>query len=139
MPESSEHASEYVPWFIKGRYPELIGRYNIPLDAYPRRCVKQINNWAKMREELSANAALTHTLSHEYAARIISAVENDEPYRVHGNVLNTGLIPNLPGNACVEVPCLIDRNGVSPIVMGDLPEQCAAINRTNINVCVAPN
>lgn len=132
--ESSEHFSEYTPWFIKEKYPELIERYNIPLDEYPRRCIKQINGWKKMREELVTNQQLTHEKSREFASFIINAMENDIPYRVHGNVMNNGLITNLPHNACVEVPCLVDRAGIHPCYVGELPEQCAAINRTNINV-----
>ena len=132
--ESSEHTSEYLPYFIKKAYPELIERYNIPLDEYPRRCEKQIAEWDQMRISLVDNEVLEHKISNEFAAPIINAVENDIPYRIHGNVLNTGLITNLPKNACVEVPCLADRNGINPCVVGDLPEQCAALNRTNINV-----
>ena len=132
--ESSEHFSEYTPWFIKEKYPELIEQYNIPLDEYPRRCIKQINDWKKMREELVTNQQLTHEKSREFASFIINAMENDVPYRVHGNVMNNGLITNLPHNACVEVPCLVDRAGIHACYVGDLPEQCAAINRTNINV-----
>ena len=133
--ESSEHTSEYTPYFIKSRYPELIDRFNIPLDEYPRRCINQIEGWKKQREEVVLDHKLEHKKSHEFAAYIIEAMLTDKPYRVHGNVLNTGgLISNLPRNACVEVPCMIDRNGVNPCYVGDLPEQCAAINRTNINV-----
>lgn len=104
------------------------------MDEYPRRCVKQINDWEKMREELVTNQQLTHEKSREFASFIINAMENDIPYRVHGNVMNNGLITNLPRNACVEVPCLVDRAGIHPCYVGELPEQCAAINRTNINV-----
>lgn len=132
--ESSEHTSEYVPYFIKSAHPELIERYNIPLDEYPRRCIKQIEEWKEMRKTLVENGDIKHEKSHEYAAFIIDAMENDTPYCVNGNVLNTGLITNLPSNACVEVPCLITRGGVQPTFIGDLPEQCAALNRTNINV-----
>ena len=132
--ESSEHTSEYTPYFIKAKYPELIERYKIPLDEYPRRCINQIKRWAEMRTELVEDHALTHTKTHEFASYIIKAMETDEPFRVHGNVLNTGLITNLPQNACVEVPCMVDRNGINPCFVGDLPEQCAALNRTNINV-----
>ncbi|MBQ4564189.1 MAG: alpha-glucosidase/alpha-galactosidase [Lachnospiraceae bacterium] len=132
--ESSEHSSEYMPWFIKDKYPELIERYNIPLDEYPRRCVKQINGWNQMRDTLLTNSRIEHTKTHEFASYIIRAILKDEPYRIHGNVLNTGLITNLPQNACVEVPIMIDGNGLNPCYVGDLPEQCAAINRTNINV-----
>ena len=87
--ESSEHFSEYCPWFIKDKYPELIDRFNIPLDEYPRRCINQIEGWKKMREELTNDANLEHKKSKEYAAYIIEAMETDKPYRVHGNVLNT--------------------------------------------------
>ena len=132
--ESSEHTSEYTPYFIKDRYPELIERYKIPLDEYPRRCVEQIKGWNEMRDGLLKDSHIEHKKTHEFASYIIQAVMSDVPYRIHGNVLNTGLITNLPRNACVEVPCLIDRNGVNPCFVGDLPEQCAAVNRTNINV-----
>ena len=131
--ESSEHSSEYTPWFIKSRYPELIQEFNIPLDEYPRRCVGQIEGWKKMRNEIVGNQQLTHTRSHEYASFIMEAMETNVPYKLGGNVMNTGLIPNLPAKACVEVPCLADRSGVTPTFVGDLPEQCAALNRTNIN------
>ena len=132
--ESSEHTAEYGPWFIKSRYPELIERYKIPLDDYPRRCREQIANWNTMREEIVSNHQLQHEKSREFASYIIKAMMLDQPYRIHGNVLNTGLITNLPSNACVEVPCMVDHNGINPCFVGDLPEQCAALNRTNINV-----
>lgn len=132
--ESSEHNAEYSAWYIKEKYPELIERYNIPLDEYPRRCIEQIAGWEKMKEDLVHNKALVHEKTHEFASYIIRAMETDQAYRVHGNVLNTGLIPNLPAEACVEVPCLVDRNGINPCCVGNLPEQCAAIDRTQINV-----
>ncbi len=131
--ESSEHFSEYCPWFIKDKYPELIDRYNIPLDEYPRRCVRQIEGWQKQREKLVNDEKLTHNRGGEYGSYIIEAMETDVPTRIGGNVLNDGLITNLPYDACVEVACMVDRNGVQPTVVGDLPQQCAAINRTNIN------
>ena len=132
--ESSEHNAEYLPYFIKNRNPELIERFRIPLDEYPRRCVNQIAGWKTMREELVANKDLVHTLSHEYGARIMDAMETNVPYKIGGNVLNTGLITNLPQEACVEVPCLVDSSGVQPCYVGDLPPQLAALNRTNVNV-----
>lgn len=132
--ESSEHNAEYLPYFIKDRYPELIEKFNIPLDEYPRRCVKQIADWEKQRDEIVHNASLTHKRSHEYGSRIIEAMETDVPYSIGGNVMNTGLITNLPTDCVVEVPCLVDRNGVQPCHVGDLPIQLAALNRTNINV-----
>lgn len=131
--ESSEHNAEYHPYFIKRNYPELIERFNIPLDEYPRRCVSQIERWKTMREELVDNKDLEHCRSHEYASYILDAMETDRPYKIGGNVMNTGLITNLPKEACVEVPCLVDASGVTPTYVGDLPPQLAALNRTNIN------
>ena len=132
--ESSEHNAEYTPWFIKDKYPELIERFNIPLDEYPRRCINQIAQWEKRRDELTANPHLTHERSREYASYIMEAIVTNKPYKFGGNVQNTGLIPNLPANACVEVACIADAAGVTPTYAGNLPEQCAALNRTNINV-----
>ena len=132
--ESSEHTSEYTPWFIKQKYPELIDYYKIPLDEYPRRCVEQMNGWNEMRSSLLQEAKIEHKKTHEFASYIIKAIMTDEPFRIHGNMINTGLITNLPQNACVEVPIMVDRTGLHPCYVGDLPEQCAAINRTNINV-----
>ncbi|MFC0272606.1 alpha-glucosidase/alpha-galactosidase [Metabacillus herbersteinensis] len=132
--ESSEHNAEYHPYFIKRNYPELIERFNIPLDEYPRRCVNQLESWETMREDMVNNSQLTHTRSHEYGSRIIEAMETNVPFKFGGNVLNTGrLISNLPENTVVEVPCVVDRNGIMPTYIGDLPEQLAALNRTNIN------
>lgn len=132
--ESSEHNAEYHPYFIKRNYPELIERFNIPLDEYPRRCIHQIESWKNMREEIVNNKSLEHCRSHEYASYIMDAMVTDTPFRIHGNVMNTGgLIANLPKEACVEVACLVDRNGVTPTYVGNLPPQLAALNRTNIN------
>ena len=133
--ESSEHNSEYNMFYIKSKYPELIERYNIPLDEYPRRCVNQIEGWAKERDELRTAKKLDHERSREYASYIMESIVNGTPYKIGGNVLNTGhLIENLPADACVEVPCLIDGMGVHPCRVGRLPVQCAAMNMTNINV-----
>lgn len=131
--ESSEHNAEYMPYWIKRHYPELIDRFNIPLDEYPRRCIEQIDRWHLQREQLTQNENVTHTRSHEYASYIIEAMAFDKPYKIGGNVLNTGLITNLPAEACVEVPCLVDGQGISPCYVGALPAQCAALNQTNIN------
>lgn len=131
--ESSEHNAEYNPFFIKSKYPELIERYNIPLDEYPRRCINQIADWKKQKEELFAGGSITHERSREYASHIMEAIVTDKPYRIGGNVINNGVIPNLPAKACVEVPCLVDGNGIHPTFVGELPEQLAAMNRTNIN------
>lgn len=131
--ESSEHTSEYTPYFIKSTHPELIERFNVPLDEYPRRCINQIKGWESLRESLTTQKELEHNRTGEYASYIIEAMLLNKPYKLGGNVLNNGLITNLPRKACVEVPCLIDASGVQPVYIGDLPEQCAAINRTNIN------
>ena len=133
--ESSEHNAEYNMFYIKSKYPELIDRYNIPLDEYPRRCVNQINGWKKEYAELRANGVKDHERSREYASRIMEAVVTDTPTQIGGNVLNEDhLITNLPAEACVEVPCLVNGYGINPCHVGPLPVQCAAMNMTNINV-----
>lgn len=131
--ESSEHNAEYNSFFIKPNYPQLVDMFNIPLDEYPRRCINQIADWAKQRDEIFASGNVTHERSHEYASYIMEAMVTNKPYKIGGNVLNTGLITNLPSNACVEVPCMVDKTGVNPIFVGDLPVQLAAMNITNIN------
>lgn len=163
--ESSEHFSEYVPWFIKRDRPDLIERFNIPLDEYLRRCEVQIAGWeashetvlnpdapideANLRERLlavrateqdvrNAIAMVTNfdaiTPSHEYGAYIIHSLETGIPRVIYGNVMNYGLIDNLPQGCCVEVPCLVDRNGIQPTRIGALPPHLAALMQTNVNV-----
>ena len=132
--ESSEHNAEYNPFYIKSKYPELIDRFNIPLDEYPRRCINQIEGWKKQSEELLNNADLSHTRSHEYASYIMEAIVTGIPYQIGGNVLNTGhLIEDFPQHACVEVPCLVNNTGIHPTYVGHLPPVLAAMNMTNIN------
>ncbi len=130
--ESSEHNAEYNPFYIKTRYPEMIEEFNIPLDEYPRRCVGQIEGWEKERDSILADGKITHTRSEEYASYIMEAIVTNKPYKIGGNVLNNGLIPNLPKDACVEVPCLVDGSGITPCYMGELPTQLAAMNSSNI-------
>ncbi|MER1955707.1 alpha-glucosidase/alpha-galactosidase [Enterococcus casseliflavus] len=132
--ESSEHNAEYHPYFIKKLYPELIDSFDIPLDEYLRRCEDQISDWNQMRESIVMNGELTHTRSNEYASYIMDSIVTGTPSVIAGNVLNKGLITNLPEDCCVEVPCLVDKNGVQPTYVGQLPTQLAALNRTNINV-----
>lgn len=131
--ESSEHNAEYNPFFIKHKYPELIEKFNIPLDEYPRRCVRQIEGWEKEKNDILQDGKVTHTRSNEYASYIMDAVVRNAPIKIGGNVLNTGLIDNLPADACVEVPCLVDGRGINPCHVGRLPVQLAAMNMTNIN------
>ena len=162
--ESSEHFSEYVPWFIKRDRPDLIERFNIPLDEYIQRCKVQIKAWDLMDEELkhpgthsevSLREALEHIpvmpamlehvvrmfkefdevkLSDEYGSRIIHSLETGAPRVIYGNVPNEGLIDDLPQGCIVEVPCLVDKNGVQPTRIGTLPSHLAALMQTNINV-----
>lgn len=133
--ESSEHNAEYNMFYIKSRYPELIDRYNIPLDEYPRRCVNQIAAWKKEYAEMLETGVKEHERSKEYASHIMESIVTGAPYEIGGNVLNTGhLISNLPEEACVEVPCLVNAQGIHPCHVGALPVQCAAMNMTNINV-----
>ena len=130
--ESSEHNAEYNPFYIKAGREDLIEKFNIPLDEYPRRCINQINDWAARRESLLSGQELAHERTREYASRIMEAIVTDTPYTIGGNVLNNGLISNLPKEACVEVPCLVDAKGITPCYVGDLPLQLAAMNSSNI-------
>lgn len=130
--ESSEHASEYLPYFIKRDYPELIQKYNIPLDEYPRRCRAQIRGWKVQKLSLLINKRKKHTRSHEFGSFIMEAGYTGKEYNFHGNILNNGLIPNLPNDACVEVPITIIGKKIITHKQDLLPSQCAAINNTNI-------
>ena len=132
--ESSEHNAEYNAFYIKNTYPELIDKYNIPLDEYPRRCISQIANWKSEYESLAKEDTLEHTRSHEYASHIMEAVVSGKPYVIGGNVINANAIENLPAEACVEVPCLVDGSGIRACHVGRLPVQLAAMNMININV-----
>ncbi|MBC7869760.1 MAG: alpha-glucosidase/alpha-galactosidase [Chitinophagaceae bacterium] len=133
--ESSEHFSEYTPWFIKRDRPELIEEFNIPLDEYIRRCEEQIDGWEKLRDRLvNQDEKLEVQRSEEYGSLIIHSQETGTPRIVYGNVPNNGLIDNLPDGCCVEVPCLVDKNGIQPTKIGNLPPHLAALMQTNINV-----
>jgi len=133
--ESSEHFSEYTPWFIKRNREDLIKRFNIPLDEYPRRCEVQMAEWERLRHELeNPNTPLEVARSVEFGSLIIHSIETGIPRVIYGNVANEHLIENLPEDCCVEVPCAVDKNGVQPVRIGRIPVQLAALMQTNINV-----
>ena len=132
--ESSEHFAEYVPWFIKPNREELIEKYKIPVDEYIFRCEYYSELWNELDKDISIITNEAIKRSHEYASYIIDAIVNNNKFTVYGNVMNNGLIENLPSNCCVEVPCIVDNKGFYPQKIGRLPEQLSALMRTNINV-----
>ena len=162
--ESSEHFSEYSPWFIKQNYPELIEQFNIPLDEYIGRCQAQIAGWEMVTDARTQGYTLTEPIvrqalegitlmprmmegtvqgilhydtferSVEYGSLIIHSMETGIPRTIYGNVPNANIITNLPDGCCVEVPCLVDKNGIQPTVIGEIPPHLAALMQTNINV-----
>jgi len=132
--ESSEHFAEYVPWFIKEGRPDLLEQFRIPLDEYPKRCEEQIARWAAQAESYRTAERIEVAQSHEYAATIMNAVVTGEPAVIYGNVANRGFLPQLPEGAAVEVPCLVDANGIQPTVVTGIPPQLVALMRTNLNV-----
>ena len=133
--ESSEHFSEYGPWFIKRGREDLIKKFNIPLDEYPRRCESQLARWEQLRNDLErSDQPLEIRRSVEFGSLIIHSLETGIPRVVYGNVANHNLIDNLPGGCCVEVPCVVDKNGVQPVRIGRIPSHLAALMQTNINV-----
>lgn len=132
--ESSEHFAEYVPWFIKEGREDLIERFQIPLDEYPKRCIEQIARWKREAEQYKTANTVEIRDSHEYASEIMNSVVTGEPSVIYGNVGNTGLITSLPDGCAVEVPVLVDSSGLQPTHVGDLPPQLTALIRTNVNV-----
>lgn len=134
--ESSEHLAEYVPWFIKEGREDLLEAFSIPLDEYPARCVEQAEAWAAQAGAIRAGdtSGVDTGVSHEFAAELMNAVVTDSPVTVYGNLPNRGQLPQLPARAAVEVPCLVDANGVQPTVVDDIPPQLVALMRTQVNV-----
>ncbi|TVR46752.1 MAG: alpha-glucosidase/alpha-galactosidase, partial [Rhodobacteraceae bacterium] len=132
--ESSEHFAEYVPWFIKSHRPDLIGQFRIPLDEYPKRCEEQIAAWSAQATALKSAPRIDHVASNEYAATIMDSMITGTPSVIYGNIANHGYIPQLPQGAAVEVPTLVDANGLQPTVVDDLPAHLTALMRTNLNV-----
>ena len=134
LTESSEHFAEYCPWFIKDGREDLIESYGIPLDEYPTRCEEQIAEWQDHFARLKGGEAMEIESSNEYAAVIMNAMVTGDPATIYGNVTNDGAISNLPDDCIVEVPCMVDSNGIQPTGIGALPPQLAAMMKTNINV-----
>jgi len=123
-----------VPWFIKRDRPDLIEKFGIPLDEYPKRCVEQIERWKRQAEEYRTAERIEVKASHEYASSIMNSVWTGEPSVIYGNIANKGYITSLPEGCAVEVTCLVDANGIQPTVIGTLPPQLTALIRTNVNV-----
>ena len=124
-----------MPWYIKRDRPDLIEKFNIPLDEYPRRCEEQIARWEGMSKDLKdSSKPIEVRRSVEYGSEIIHSIETGQPRVVYGNVMNHGSIANLPADCCVEIPCLVDRNGLQPTIVGDIPLQLACLMQTQINV-----
>lgn len=132
--ESSEHFAEYTPYFIKEGREDLIEKFGIPLDEYPKRCIEQVARWKNQADEYRSAEKIEVKQSKEYASSIINSVWTGEPSVIYGNVRNNGCITSLPNNCAAEVPCLVDASGIQPTYIGDLPPQLTALIRTNINV-----
>ena len=132
--ESSEHFAEYTPWFIKSHQKDLIRKFDIPINEYIRRCEKQILEWDKQEKDMLSNPKIDNNKSVEYASRVILSMITGKKDIIHGNVLNTNLIPNLPNNSCVEVPCVVQEDDLVPQVVPPLPIHLANLIQTNISV-----
>ncbi|MGV2126864.1 alpha-glucosidase/alpha-galactosidase [Agrobacterium vitis] len=132
--ESSEHFAEYTPYFIKEGREDLIEKFGIPLDEYPKRCIEQVERWKDQAAAYRSADKIEVKPSKEYASSIINSVWTGEPSVIYGNLRNNGCITSLPDNCAVEVPCLVDDNGIQPTTIGALPPQLTALMRTNINV-----
>lgn len=132
--ESSEHFAEYTPWFIKSHQKDLIRKFDIPINEYIRRCEKQILEWDKQEKDMLSNPKIDNNKSVEYASRVILSMITGKKDIIYGNVLNTNLIPNLPNNSCVEVPCVVQKDDLVPQVVPPLPIHLANLIQTNISV-----
>ena len=132
--ESSEHFAEYVPWFIKAGREDLIEKFKIPLDEYPARCINHKKMWQDEKEALASSMVFEVKQSVEYASHIMNAIWTGKPAVICGNVANDGLIDNLPKGCAVEVPCLVDRNGIQPTAVGQIPAHLAAIMQSNVSM-----
>jgi alpha-galactosidase len=129
--ESSEHSAEYLPWLM--RDDAALEHFRIPVDEYVRRSEENLALYEEIKAKLRDGEGFEIERSVEYAPVIVHAMTTGQPQVIYGNVINEGLIDNLPAGACVEVPCVVDRTGVQPTRIGALPAQCAALNRTFLN------
>lgn len=132
--ESSEHFAEYTPYFIKDGREDLIEKFGIPLDEYPKRCIEQVMRWKDEAAAYRKADKIEVKQSHEYASAIVNSIWTGEPSVIYGNIRNNGCITSLPSECAVEVPCLVDDLGIQPTHIGELPLQLTALIRTNINV-----
>jgi alpha-galactosidase len=132
--ECSTIMAEYVPYFRKRNRPDLFDKYKLRKVESKAAAKDQVNKDEKLKQQIKSNFQFPMIHSGEYVSIIIRAIETGIPARINGNVKNTGLITNLPEGCCVEVPCLVDKEGIKPCFVGDLPAQLAALNRTNISV-----
>ena len=132
--ESSEHFAEYVPSFIKRDRDDLIEQFKIPLDEYQTRCRQAIERWSDEQLALEDNMDFSAALSAEYASHIMDSFCTGKPAVIFGNVENNGLIDNLPIGCTVEVPCLVERNGIQPTHVGLIPPHLAAIMQSSVSV-----
>jgi alpha-galactosidase len=131
--ESGEHAVEYVPWFLRDAGERE--RLRIPIGEYVRRSERTQARYEQTRADVDAGWTIDTKPGLEYAAEIVHSIETGQPRVVYGTVRNDGLIDGLPEQVAVEVPCLVDHNGVQPVRVGALPPQCVALNRSFANVC----
>jgi len=130
--ESSEHNAEYSAHFIP--HPGQVEKFNVPIDEYVRRSEMNLKEFESVRAKLLQGEAFPIERSAEYASLIIHSIETGQPRVIYGNVRNDHLIDNLPEGCCVEVPCLVDRNGVQPTRIGALPPQLAGMSRLHVSV-----
>ena len=130
--ESSEHSSEYVPWFL--HLDDEVRRFRAEIDEYVRRSDENLRDWAETKAQLDRGEELEIEPTSELASEIIHAIETDVAREVYVNVRNDGLIDGLPAHACVEVPAVVDGNGIHPTAIGEIAPQCLALNRTFLNV-----
>ena len=129
--ESSEHSSEYVPWFL--HHPDQVDKFRCEIDEYIRRSDENLEEWAALKAQLDAGAEIEIEHNNELASQFVFALETGEPIELYGNVRNDALIDGLPADACVEVPVTVADGAVQPQRIGPIPPQCLALNRTFLN------